>query len=324
MTDLSIIVVSYKGWDRLEKCLEALSHFKGNRFTYEVIVVDNNSNDQKIYDFEKKYLGFQFIHNTVNGGYANGNNTGCRKASGEFLLILNPDTIAGEEEVHKLLDAARSHPELSVVSCKQQNDKGRITNVTGEFPVFRNLTGFQRTISGYFTDKRKSRQNHIDQEIIFPDWISGSVVMIKKDLYMKLDGFYEGFWMYYEDVDLCKRVRDMGGIVAYFPGINIQHNHGGSSRINLRTTSITKTEVFISKHIYVSRSMKDPGKSLIQLFLVVNNLFTAALMSLPGTFLFFIPKLFVRTIIFFRLISYYSTALRRRSWLSKRSVLYKY
>jgi GT2 family glycosyltransferase len=320
MTDLSIIIVSYKGWERLSKCLESLDLFTGNRFKYEVIIVDNNSCDDTIYEIEKRFSDFRFIHNKVNGGYANGNNLGSKYAKGEFLLILNPDTKATETEIEKLLIAARSNPTYSVVSCRQTNENRRETNATGLFPEFWNLTGFQRSILSLIKGGKEKGKNLPDEEVVFPDWISGSVIMMRKESYQQLNGFYEGFWMYYEDVDLCRRVKDNGGKVALFPNITIEHNHGGSSRINLRTTSITKTEVQISRHLYISRNMKGTERALIQTFLVINNLISDAIMAIIGIIFFFIPKIFIRTVIYIRLINYYIGSIFRRSWISPRAV----
>ncbi len=321
MTDISIIVVCFRGWERLEKCLDSLSGFKGNRFTFEVIVVDNNSSDPVIYDLERKYSGFRFIHNEVNGGYANGNNLGCRNASGEYVLVLNPDTEASENEIGKMLDEARAHPDYSIISCRQVNSKGRVTPSTGRFPRPGNLTGFQRSVARIFR-KASPAGNMTADQVIFPDWISGSVVWMKRDLYNRLGGFYEGFWMYYEDVDICSRISREKGKVVSLNNVTIIHNHGGSSRVNIKTASITKTEVQISRHIYISRNMKGIERFLIQIFLVVNNIISGALMAVAGLVFFFIPRLFLRTTIFVRLMGYYIMAVIRNSWISPRSVLY--
>lgn len=322
MTDLSIIVVSYKGWERLTKCLESLDAFTGNRFKNEVIVVDNHSEDETIYKLEKRFSDFRFIHNKINGGYANGNNLGAKNAKGEFLLILNPDTVVTETEIEKLLNAARSNPDYFILSCRQRNESGKESNATGAFPEFWNLTGFQRTILNLIKGEKKTDKSLKDEEVLFPDWISGSVVMMRKDIFQKLKGFDEDFWMYYEDVDLCRRARNIGGKLAFFRNITIEHNHGGSSRINLKTTSITKTEVQISRHLYISRNMKGLERALIQAFLVINNLISGAIVAIIGIIFFFIPKVFIRTIIYIRLIDYYVGSIFRKSWISLRAVKY--
>ncbi len=319
MTDISIIIVCYKGWDRLDKCLDSLNRFKGERFKSEIIVVDNNSGDGFISAIERKYTGFQFIHNAVNGGFANGNNLGSKSAKSEYLLILNPDTVVTEAEIEKLLALARSNPGYSLISCRQVTENGRESRATGDFPTIMSLTGFQRSVTQLFKKKVENSATAVD--VTFPDWISGSVILISSKLFRQLEGFYEGFWMYYEDVDLCKRVAESGGKIAFARDITIEHNHGGSSRIDISTTSITKTEVKISLHLYVSRHLKGSQRILSQLFLVLNNIISGAVMAMIGLLLFFVPGVFVRSVIFLHILGYYAGALYRASWISPRSVL---
>lgn len=330
MTDLSIIVVCYKGWERLASCLNALNLFSGNSFSCEVIVIDNKSDDDKIYEIEKQYSRFKFIFNPVNGGFANGCNLGGENATGEYLLFLNPDTIAAENEIEKLLDTARQNPSYQILSCRQVNENGKECVVSGAFPRLTNLTGFERAIFRSRKSEDRSRKaeeavrepdaGYRSPDISFPDWISGSVLFIGRDTFNNMKGFDEDFWMYFEDVDLCRRVRNKGGEVALCHNIVIEHNHGGSSRINIRTTSMTKTEVHISRHLYISKHKSGIEKLMIQSFLIINNIISGSITAISGLALFFIPKAFVRTRIFLRLIGYYTGALLRASWISPRSV----
>ena len=147
MTDISIITVSYKGWERLTKSLEALNAFTGRKIVIEVIIVDNRSEDDTINSLEARFPSFRFIHNTVNGGFANGCNLGASMAKGEYLLFLNPDTIASENALEELVGLARANTDLSILSCRQVNENGKESISTGEFPKLRNLTGFLRAVS---------------------------------------------------------------------------------------------------------------------------------------------------------------------------------
>jgi GT2 family glycosyltransferase len=145
-------------------------------------------------------------------------------------------------------------------------------------------------------------------------------VLIRHDTFNKLNGFDEDYWMYFEDVDLCKRIRNIGGKVAFCNFVTIEHNHGGSSRINLRTTTLTKTEVYISRHVYMSKNKKGIEKSVIQAFLVFNNLISGGIMALLALLFFFVPKIYSRALIYCKLIRYYTGAVFRLSWISPRSV----
>ena len=303
--DLSVIIVCYKGWGRLAKCLESLDAFISDSFSMEVIVTDNNSGDGIIDEFENRFKRFRFIRNNINGGYAYGCNKGAAEAIGDFLLILNPDTVVKEKEIEKLLANAKSHPEYYILSCRQVNENGKESRAAGSFPALSLMNLFIRKP---------------DNTLSFPDWVSGSLMLIGREIFNRLDGFDEGFWMYYEDVDICKRARMAGGEIACYNDIVIEHNHGGSSRINIRTTSVTKVEVQTSRHLYIHKHLYGIERFLLHFLIITDNLVTGLIAAAFGLIFFFIPKFFVRVLIFFRLTGYYFHSLFRRSWVSRRSV----
>jgi GT2 family glycosyltransferase len=310
--DLSIIIVCYRGWEKLSKCLESIASFAGNEFSMEVIVVDNNSGDGKIDEFKGKYPQFRFIHNCVNGGYANGCNLGAAEAAGNNLLILNPDTVAGESEIGKLLREVTQNPDYFIISCRQVRQDGKESKATGLFP-------------GLFSSGRKSikKSNRANKNISYPDWVSGSVMIMRKEVFDRLNGFDEDFWMYSEDIDLCKRARDLGGEIAFYSDITIEHNHGGSTRSDIVTASITKTEVQISRHLYIHKHKSGVERILIQTLIFLDNLVTGIVTGVVGLVFFFIPKMFVRFLLLLRLFAYYMNSLFMGTWLSRRSVNYK-
>jgi GT2 family glycosyltransferase len=268
LPDLSIIIVSYKGYERLRQCLESLNSLSGGNLGTEVIVVNNCPDDNEIQLIQRQFPGFMFISNEVNGGYANGCNKGVSFAKGRYVLILNPDTIITAGAIEEMLKTARTNPSFMIISCRQVNEKGKECIAWGPFPQFRNLTGFMRAIfsTGYKSQVRL--KEGYPSHIFFPDWISGSVMLISIDDYHSLKGFDEDYWMYFEDVDLCKRATNIGGLIAFCNNITIEHNHGGSSRINKAVASLTKAEVQISRHIYFSKHKSGIQKVLIQFFLI--------------------------------------------------------
>jgi GT2 family glycosyltransferase len=273
----------------------------------EVIVVDNNSGDSIINDFEKRFSKFHFIKRSINGGYAYGCNRGAAEAKGDILMILNPDTIVRENEVEKLLEGIRSKPEYYILSCRQVYDDGKECRATGKFPGYSFRKMFPVKPNGF---------------VSFPDWVSGSLMVMRKEIFNKLNGFDESFWMYYEDVDICMRARNAGGEIAFFNDIVIEHNHGGSTRSDLKTTSITKCEVQTSRHLYIHKHFRGLKRIMMQFLIITDNLLTGIISGILGLLLFFIPKLFVRVLILVRLIIYYASSLKRRSWISPRSVIY--
>lgn len=318
--DISIIIVNYRAWKHLKKCLDSLAAFSGILLQSETIIVDNDSADGVIDKFKSDYPDFIFVRNKVNGGFANGCNLGSTFAKGDYFLFLNPDTIASENEVKKLLERAKENPGNYISSCRQVNENGKESKAFGLFPSFGTLTGFERAIYRVLNRKRIAEKTEGKGNLITPDWVSGSVILIKKELFQNLGGFDEDFWMYFEDTDLCRRARDMKGNIAYFTDITIQHNHGGSSRIDLKTTSLTKTEVMISNHLYIAKHKSGTGRFMIQSYLLLYNLVTGGFMALVGVLFFASPKMFLRVNIYVRLVGYYFCVLKKRSWISPRSV----
>jgi hypothetical protein len=322
MTDISVIIVSYKGADRLAACLESLARQTAGGMTREVIIADNCSEDEGIDLLEKTFPQFRFLHNYVNGGFASGCNLGASRASGEFLLFLNPDTVVAPGTIESLVEEARRHPGFTLCSCRQVKQNGSESLAWGVFPRLWNITGLQRAFGRLLRGKEKVLVDPANPDIWFPDWVSGSVMLIRKSDFIAAGGFDNDYWMYFEDVDLCKRIFSKGGKVALFRNITIEHNHGGSSRINIRTASKTKCEVLISRHIYISKHKQGIEKAVTQVFMVLNNLVSGLIPAVAGMILPFIPKVGVRAAVYSRLVRYYIKASLKATWVSPNSVNY--
>ena len=106
MVKLSVIIVNYRGWGPLSRCLEALSCLDDASFSSEVIIVDNCSNDGKLKDFSTQHSSFRFIENTGNYGFSSGNNLGARNSNGDYILFLNPDTVANLPALTEMIKKA--------------------------------------------------------------------------------------------------------------------------------------------------------------------------------------------------------------------------
>lgn len=323
MIDISIVIVNYKSWDALTECLEALMTIHSNRFSFETIVVDNHSNDGKLQNFKSLFPTIKFYKNSGNNGFANGCNVGAKIAKGNYLLFLNPDTVANENALFELWDCAKKNPNYGIVTCKQLNEKDREYKEVRLFPSLTTLFGAFRAINKIVTKKQIQKNFSQDKSIIFPDWATGAVIFMSIEWYYKVSGWNEKFWLYLEDVDICKRVYNQGGKVALLRKTSIMHKHGGSTRINIKIKALTKTEVLISNHVYFNEHERGFKRVLIQILLVSALLLQKAILAILGFLCFFIPKLKVNIYIFINLVVYYCSALRNRTWTSPRSVLYK-
>ncbi|UCE93466.1 MAG: glycosyltransferase family 2 protein [Flavobacteriaceae bacterium] len=225
---ISIIIVNYRGWRALKKCLLSLGQIDHDEVQFEVIVVDNDSNDGKLLAFKKEFSDFQFILNDGNFGFANGCNLGARNSKGNYLLFLNPDTIIKKDTLQSLQETYESNPEIALLSCVQEDEDGRIEKQERLFPSFSRFFGVFRSFDRIINrQKYLDRFSDADSDLVYPDWISGSVIFTDRSWFEKVSGWNEDFWLYLEDVDFCKRINEKGGKVGISKKISILHMHGG-------------------------------------------------------------------------------------------------
>lgn len=316
--DVSIIIVNYKSWSDLQNCLNSLNKIHQKTFSFETIVIDNCSNDGKLIDFSKKHENVLFFENSGNNGFSNGCNTGANKSSGEYLLFLNPDTIVSTEALEKMFITLKENSNYGIVSCSQTNTNGRLEDSIRIFPQMFTLFGLSRAVFRLVNDRYKTIVTS-EEKKIFPDWVSGSTIFISKLWFNKIGKWNEDYWMYFEDVDLCKKVTDLGGEVCLLKDVSIIHNHGGASRINVITTALTKSQVLISRHIYVNTHFSGISKNISQILLVSQNVFSKLILGFLGFIFFFLPKLNIQYHLLINMKNYYYQALKNKSWLSFRS-----
>jgi GT2 family glycosyltransferase len=320
--DISIIIVNYRGWKALDECLESIDSISTTTFTFEVIIVDNFSNDGQFPDFKQKYSKFTFIENTGNNGFSNGCNFGAAIATGNHFLFLNPDTKLTLEALETLLQTAVSHPEIGILSCLQINENNIFYKQNNLFPALGRFFGISRAIFRKLNKAKLEKRFNTKTDLFYPDWVTGAVVFISRNWFDKIKGWNEDYWLYFEDVDLCKKVFDRGGKVAVTRKATIFHQHGGASRLNVKTKALTKTEVIISKHVYISNQFSTGIQIYLQSVLIIGVLLEKTILSVLSLFLFFIPKLKVNRLMFKNLFVYYFNALQKQTWISPRAMNY--
>ena len=320
--DITVIIVNYRSWGHLRNCLSNLLDIPQDDFTLEVIVVDNCSNDGCLTEFSNEFPQIKFIENTINGGFSNGCNFGAEQAQGNYLLFLNPDALATKLALLTMLQLSSKHPNYGVISCRKMTKKGVPETEARLFPKFARLFGLFRSVDNWISKKKLEQRFNASKQLIFPDWVSGSVFFMSRGWFDKLGGWNEDYWLYLEDVDFCKRISDAGGKIALIRTAEIVHNHGGASRSNIKTAALTKVEVIISKHVYFQKHFKGIVKFLAQTLFVIVTFIIKLIFAIVGLVFFFVPKLKVNTFIFINLIKYYVSALAKFTWISKRSVNY--
>lgn len=324
MTQLSLITVNYRSWAHLGNLVSDVAdapELKDGR--WELIVVDNHSNDGELESFQTRFPWVRFIVNSGNFGFAHGNNLGAGHASGDQFLFLNPDVRAEPAAIRTLLAVRRSNPEVSLLSAKQLSPDGKARKAFDRFP---NLLTYIRTFKSLLRKIERSRLSAAKSEkngLVICDWISGSLVLIDRSDFERLGGWSEEFWMYAEDMDLGRRAADLGMTSACTYACSFVHAHGGASRRDDATTLLTKQEVMISAHVYIQRHFAGPLRFCNHAIVIMRNLApltVAAVFNLVTLGLS--AGLRRRALLLRNMLAYYFSAFARRTWLSPRSVRY--
>jgi GT2 family glycosyltransferase len=259
MPDLSIVIVTYRCWDKLSDCLNSIAASE-NIGKIQVTVIDNFPDDPHFDSFSAEHPAVQFLRNGGNWGFASGCNLGAFHSMADALLFLNPDTLVLPDSLSNLLASKRQNSQFNLLSCLQLDSKGRNQRAFGYFETFWTSFGLTRSIlQKVAPDKYPSARNQ-NSELLECECISGSVVLISRSDFDKLGGWDERFWMYSEDTDLCWRAHKSGMKVGYEPNATIVHLHGGASRGSTEIKSLTKSEVVISKHAFVSKHQQGLSK----------------------------------------------------------------
>lgn len=275
MNNISIIIVNYKSWIPLENCLNSL--LKQENINTDIIVVDNNSSDNTLEQYKKMFPSVEWIENKKNYGFSKACNIGESKSKYDLLLFLNPDTILEKNCLEKIFKKNIDY-NSKIISIKQIDKKKKNTNAYGYFLSFHTYNGLLRFFYRLIFRKTKKINERLDY--FCPDWISGSFVIISKNKFHIIGKWDERFWMYYEDMDLCKRAKENDMEIIMLNDIFCYHFHGLSSRINYKTKIKSKTEVLISKIKYVKKHFNGFKKFLLISLIYVSILFELTIMSI--------------------------------------------
>lgn len=258
--DISIVIVNYNVRDLLKACLLSIRQASKN-LKVETIVVDNHSQDKSVEFLEPQFTEVKFIALPENIGFARANNIAIRQVKSKYTLILNPDTILGEDTLIKMYNYMEQHPEVWISGCKVLNkDLSFQIACRRGFPTpfasFSKLYGLQSLFpKSKLFGKYNQTFRSID-ETYYVDAIMGAFMFARTKELQFLNGFDEDFFMYGEDLDLCYRVYKGGGKIAYFHETSIIHYKGESTKrssINYLKHFYEAMVIFVQKHFAKSK-----------------------------------------------------------------------
>jgi len=230
--DVSICIVNWNTKEYLLDCLKSISE-KTTGLDYEVIVVDNDSDDGTVEAVESSNYPVVIIAPGENLGFSKGCNLGAEHASGEYIFFLNPDTVLVTNVVNGMYEWLRNNPHYGAVGCKLLNDDGTIQYTCATtYPSPREelvtLLMLHRIFprSRVFHSRALEYWDHSDSREV--DCLSGAAFMLPRDLFSSCGGFDAELFMYGEDVDLCYRIRKMGHRLFYLAEEAVMHFSGKS------------------------------------------------------------------------------------------------
>lgn len=236
--DISFNIVTYNSFGPLKICLDSLISSLGSSLDYEITIIDNGSEDKTVEFIEENYPDIVLIKNNRNFGYTKAMNQGLRISKGKYSVQLNPDVSVPHNTFQQLSDWLDDHPDVGICIPKVLNQDGSFQRQCRR--------GFARPLEvvSYFLklDKlfpnNKKLGNYVktylpEDEIVEVDAVSGSCMMIRKEVIQEIGYLDERFFAYQEDTDFCFRAKNAGWKVYYLPIATVTHLGGrGGSRSN--------------------------------------------------------------------------------------------
>ncbi|MBN1284072.1 MAG: glycosyltransferase family 2 protein [Anaerolineae bacterium] len=226
MADLSIIIVSWNVRDLLTACLASIHHPGA-----EVIVVDSGSSDGSAAMVRERFPWARLIALDHNAGFTAGNNTGLRASTGRYVMLLNPDTEVIGDALQQMVAYLDAHSDVGVVGPHTLNSDGTTQSTRRRFPTLPTAF-FESTWLQPCAPRRILDRYYVagppDDATLDVDWVQGSALMARRAVYEQVGGLDEGYVMYSEEMDWCRRIKDAGWRVVYLGSAQIVH-HGGKS-----------------------------------------------------------------------------------------------
>ena len=234
MLSCSVIIIAYNSCDFIPACLKSVRD-ACEGIDSQIIVLDNGSNEPIIPEIKNFFPEVEWIDSKENLGFGKGCNLAEKHATKPYLFFINPDTIISKNAFCEMLQFMEEHPDAGTVGCRILNEDGTLQwACRRSFPTIVSAVSKTIGLAALFPKSKTLASYNMTfadpDEMIEVDAVSGSFFCIRRDVYEKLNGFDEDFFMYGEDLDLCFRTKQMGLHNYYTPVTNILHFKGQSCR----------------------------------------------------------------------------------------------
>jgi hypothetical protein len=265
MTTVSIILVNYNGYEQTRKALGSIATHAP---TCQVILVDNHSDENDVQRLRQEFPVVVFVQAGRNLGFGGANNLGTGKATGQYLLFLNNDTILSSDVPSKLgtllderQDVAATGPRLLNTDGSLQMSFGYDPTILSEWKI-KKLQRLSKENPAMFSKRMEPLLEHGTTV----DWLTGAALMVRKTVFEEVNGFDDSFFMYFEDADLCRRIRERGWKVVYDQSCSLVHVGGASTSPAARPMIV---EYRKSQLRYYSKHSSLIAQLLVRLYLLV-------------------------------------------------------
>ncbi len=282
--DLSIIIISFNTKDLTRECIKSIK--RTVKLKYEIIVVDNNSEDGSVAELEKlkKDINFKIIKNRENYGFSKANNIGVREASGKYILFLNSDTVVYEKTIDGMVKFMEENKSCGASTCFVRLPDGKLDDASHRgFPTpgralshFSNLSKiFPRSkfFAGYNLTYLDITKTH---EI---DALAGAFMLVRREAGEQVGWWDEDYFFYGEDIDFCYGLKSLGWKIYFVPEFEILHYKGVSGGIKKQSKHLTSatyetrkratSERFKAMKIFYDKHYKEKYPGFIRLFVML-------------------------------------------------------
>ncbi len=249
---VAVVILNYKVKEEVLECIESVE--KSDYPDFQIIVVDNNSGDgleEELEKFKVQSSKFKFVQTGDNLGFTGGNNVGIKKALDlgcEYIFVLNPDTKISQKCISELVSSLESDENIGVVGPKIMFDDHKTIWYAGGILDLMNVLGTHRGV-----DEKDLGQYDVVEET---DFVSGAAMMVRSNMFQKVGLFDNDYFMYFEDVDFCYRVRLNGYRVMYTPLAVVYHKNAQSSGLGspLQDYFITRNRMLFASKFLLLRT----------------------------------------------------------------------
>ena len=230
---VSIVIVSYNVSTFLNECLYSIK--KETNCTYEIIVVDNNSEDESVEIVKRNHPGVHIIESQENLGFAKANNVGFRKAKGDYVFMLNPDTVILDSAIDRLVHFMDENPEIGACGPKNLNPDLTLQYNCHHFPTLSMSLIECLQLKRFFPKNKFFGREHMTywnyNEVKEVDWITGCSLLFRKKLLDQIGDLDENYFMYSEECDFCYRLKQQIWKTVFNPRASLVHYGGQSSMV---------------------------------------------------------------------------------------------